>query len=301
MKLRAGKAVPYLTVDGDAVDAGEWGLDGESPMPKFFREWDPATDLRLSRDLTLDGALVAKQCELAEAAELHLGVVWVSDSTRLRGSHSAGGFELGSGSVARTVSFTVPGQLVGGRLSLETVLWVRGPAALSQLSASRVGDVLWSDRKSITLEGDASRFPITVVDFSTMYGIDRDAFWMLSWPRRDFNEPFGASIRLLVNSLHPEVIRAVSNDGDLAGGLAIRRHLQVDVARSLIDFALGSDEFVDAAADFEEGSVGFAVNELIRSSWGSGMDPATLKASRASEPQAFESVLQARVMNGIRE
>ena len=149
------------------------------------------------------------------------------------------------------------------------------------------------------LESDAARFPVTVMDFHDAVGIDGDAFWYLAWPTFRFDEPFGASLRLLVNRKKPEIVAAVETDSDSASSEATRRHIYADTARTLIGFGLGSEEFLEDHSDYPEGSVGHAVNELIIMCWGSDYSPKKVKAMRDEKPHLFESYLQSRLMGSF--
>jgi len=298
MKVRAGVSPPFLVADPEAVEPGPWIDDDGAPLPGVLPEWDPATDLKVHRDIEIDTTSVKTQCQLEVGSELGLGMTWSSDA-RFRASVAGDDIELTGDRKLVRISAQIPGSQVAGNLSLKLFVWVVKANATSVLSPSNEGDLVWSDTKRFTLESDAPRFPTAVVDFGAMPAVADGAYWYLSWPSRDFREPFLASMRLLVNSGHQEVIDAIRTDSDLESSRAIRRHVFVDTARMLVEFGIQSEEFLEDHADYPEGSVGHAINELIRMCWGSTADPRKIRAERSEKPHVFEMRLQSRTMGVI--
>ena len=275
-----------------------WFEEDGAPLPTMLPEWDPATDLGLYRDFELDTAAIAGDCRLEEGSTVRLGMTWSSDA-RVRVAVEEHIVELDGESQPVRLSVSVPGDQVAGRLFLKTYLWVVDARPESSLSPVEEGDLIWFDQHTTLLESDAARFPVTVMDFDGAIGVDADAFWYLSWPTRRFEEPFGASLRLLINTKKPDFVAAVQTDSDSEASEAIRRHIFTDTARTLIDFGLGSDEFLEDHSEYPEGSVGRAIDELINVCWGDSYSPKTVRAMRNEKPQVFESHLQSRLMGGF--
>ncbi len=289
MRVRAGQSPPFLTIPEEAVRATAWMTD-RGPLPQLHHDWDPATPLQLSRTLHLDCDLVARSLHLERTSQLGVGCTWQSSSTRLRGTSRLITKDL-SELEQVTVDLAVPRFRVGGTLQIKTVvIVVRGEPA-SKLAPTANGAIVWEARDRVILEGDAARFPVAVVDFSELPGVPSDASWYLSWPTRDYSEPWGASIRLLVNSKNREVRQAVTGEDD-EGAAIIRRQVKFDTARTLITNALREEEFLGQYTSFEDDSVGGVIRTMIELNWGAQADPRALAASLADDPSRFEAKLQ---------
>lgn len=297
MRVKSGDSAPFLVADDASLLSPGWFEEGGEPLPGLLPEWDPATDLNLYRDFKVDTARIADLCQLGERSILRMGTTWTSDA-RVRVAIPGPSFELDGELTSVQLSVQVPGEQAAGRLLLKSCLWVVRSEILSPLSPSEEGDLVWFDQQSTILEGDAARFPIAVVDFAEETGLESGAFWYLSWPTRNFSEPFGASLRLLVNSGKPDVVEAIQSESETDRSDVIRRHIFADTARTLIDFGLNSDEFLEEHAEYGEGSVGHAVAQLIASGWGS-LAPFEVKTQREKKPQVFEAILQSRIMGSF--
>ena len=292
--VSGGRTPPFLRAAGDEVSGGEWLMEDGTEVPRLHVDWDPATRVALHRKLVISGRTLAGNCQLEPSTGCVLGCVWEGAATRLRGTGSKAAFDLDSDAREALVSVDIPGRLLGGTLSLRTVLSVIGPRPSGELGAAQPGEILWTDRKRVVLEGEDSRFPVNVVDFSQVATLQSSAGWMLTWQSRNFEEPFGASLRLLLNRAEPRVQDAVVTGSDSEAAQAIRRNIQVDTARTLVAYGLGSQEFIDGSADYVEGSVGRAIVELVGQVFGS-MDIGAVCAMRDEQPGEFEARIQAHL------
>lgn len=295
MRVAAGTTPPFLVATGEELSVADWKMPDGRPIPRLYHDWDPATPVALKRDVSVDGAQVGESCALRPSTSCRISCMWESTATRLRGSGTFGDFTLGEECHDRVLSIEAPGRELGGTLYLRTLLVALDPHPSGALGASYPGEVLWSDRKKVILEGDDSRFPVNVVDFSQVATLQSSAGWILSWQTHDFEEPFGASLRLLVNDKNPAVVDAVITGGDSDGSVAIRSHIEMDTARTLLDYGLGSDEFLAAAHDYPEGSVGRAIADLANRVFGQ-MDLAAIRSMRRDQPAEFEARLQALLL-----
>lgn len=66
------------------------------------------------------------------------------------------------------------------------------------------------------------------------------------------------------------------------------------VPRQMIVDALDEDDFVEGWGHFREGTLGEALEGLVRRIW-PNMDARSLRATRAAEPTRFEARLQGRL------
>jgi hypothetical protein len=120
--------------------------------------------------------------------------------------------------------------------------------------------VLWEDAVQVALEGNAARFPISAVDFTSL-GWPRDAAWQLVWHHRDLDVSPSVAFRLYVNTLHPLAVTALQ--GDDPASQVIRSTLQADLARSILTFALREEGFADADWQQRAGTLGHVAASLL--------------------------------------
>jgi len=294
MRISGGDSTPFLVAPPDSICSDGWFLEQGDVLPSILPDWDPATNLNLYRDMSLETEVISRACALRPGSSARVGVTWTS-SARLSTVVSGPLVQLDGETQTVQLAVTVPGREVAGKLQLRTFVWVEDPLPESGLSPKSEGDLIWSDRQSVVLESDAARFPVNVIDFEKAF-LDPRASWYLDWPTRRFDEPFLASLRLLINSRKSEVVEAVKSDSESEAAEAIRRHILLDTARTLIEFGLGSEEFHEDYSQFPEGTVGHAISELITTCWGSGVSPSDVRRVREEMPQAFDCQLQAMLM-----
>ncbi|MFP4512486.1 MAG: hypothetical protein ACLFRV_06025 [Acidimicrobiales bacterium] len=236
-----------------------------------------------------------EECQLNEDSAISAVAVHSSSSTGRRVAGQAVRVAT-SGDVHVVVDLdpTVSGGIL--KLHSELVLSAPGTAG-SRLAPSRPGSILWREpfreRRQVILEGDAARFPTEVVDFSTTSLAESRAAWWLHRDLSDLDTNPLAALRLYVNSGHP-AMRALMEGTRDPSTATIRSVIAWDVSRQLIHAALNDDDFVDGYASFRENSVGENLEMLIRSIWPS-QDARSLRAMRASDPEAFEAHLQGRL------
>ena len=297
MKVRGGQAPPFRRPSDECVVAGDWMGEDGNPLPIMLPDWDPATTLSLRRALAVDTGRFAAESGLdLGTAPVEFGCSWSSSATRLRGIGPALPIELDGLTAKIELVADIPGDSSGGRLRVDTIAFLQEPASGSDLKAARRGSILWSDRANFTLEGAAERFPINIVDFNDVPSLNPSAGWILHWPSRAFDEPFGASIRLLINSSHEELVEAVRTGSDDRADTNLRSQIHLDTARALVTQGLMSESFIESAESYEEGTVGEVVFELIGSAW-ADMALEQVATRMREEPARFESELQGRFLS----
>ncbi|MGE2689079.1 hypothetical protein [Mycolicibacterium pulveris] len=256
--------------------------------------WDPFTDLELVRTVEVDLDATREACLLGKDASFAITATWSCTTTRLGGSGRV--VELGAeeGAIRATLELAIPGAMAGGRLNLATRLVLRHPGDdASPISPRRPGTILWVETSQIALEGGASRFPITAVDFSQSLHYPDNAAWALDWNPDDLEVPVLGGLRLIINSCHavlPDLLRSGSADSRTH---AVRSFVMFDVARTLVLGALGNDRFVENPDAYEEYSVGRMLSDLMASCW-PGVPVPTLRARSVDESPRFNAELQAR-------
>lgn len=291
---RSETVAPFLLADEESVRPGPWALaDAGDLVGDRVDHWDPDLTLQLDRRVTIDVDRILSSTRTKVPEELALAALWRSDRTRLRGRGMSVPLAGLGGEVDVSLSLDVPGRLTGGTLDLQAVL-VRTVDAVDSdpIVAARAGSILWQDRCRVALEGEAARFPVTVIDFDEATGLAADASWVLEWSPEDLDLPVLGAMRLLVNARREAVVAAAGGAGD-PESLAIASMIRFDVARCLVHGALGEPEFLDASRNFEPDSVGHMLRALLARYW-PGDEPALLARRARDAPQGLESELQAR-------
>jgi hypothetical protein len=178
---------------------------------------------------------------------------------------------------------------------LETyVVLQRGGKDSAVLAARRPGSILWRDTTTLVLEGRATRFPTELCDFDEHGWLPTEAGWYLDWDPVDLHRTAMGGVRLLVNSRHTHVRRAIEGNHPDGSARAIRAAIHHDVGRVLITGCLTSDEFVANPRAFDEGSIGQAVHRLLVALF-DGETVKSLATRFRTEPWRFECELQDRL------
>ncbi|MFC8921995.1 hypothetical protein [Cellulosimicrobium sp. NPDC057127] len=240
-------AYPYLRPSPSSVVSSQWSLvlgDGLVELPGSLDDWDYNLDVQLRRTIQIDVTTVRAECRLPEGAPLDLCVVWRSSGSGLFGRAAARRLAP-SGTVDMNLNVTIPGASVGGVVDVDTVLVLaKACGRTDPLAPWRAGSMLWEHRSSIRLQGTASQFPISVVDFSST-SLPEGAGWHLQISGSLESAAMG-SLLLLVNARHKPVAEAFGNAGKprLADRLILSA-VYADVARAMIEHALECDDFDD--------------------------------------------------------
>ncbi|WP_227980734.1 hypothetical protein [Nocardia spumae] len=287
-------ALPYNVPAPDVVGAEDWMLtiDGEElPLPEAFPHWDYQTDLNLRRNVTVDIARAREESGLAPGTDLTLAATWAADGSKLKGClmrqpvPESGVVEL---------SAVLRGADLGGTVVLDTALVLtKKRTGHDRLTAPRrAGSVLWSDRHTIRLQGDATQFPIAIVDFATT-SYPENAAWYLEIGSNLEAATMGA-ILLLVNEKNAVMTEAVqrAKSPRVQDRLAMSA-LYGDLARSLVNHALRDSEF-DDEIDYEDDTLGATLQELIGRLFPS-RSIGDIRLLADSSPSRFDAELQAAV------
>jgi hypothetical protein len=293
--MKTPPATPYLLPPEEAVSDHPWTTDDGQQLPERLEHWDPFTDIEVFRTIEVDADAVREACELGSDATLALTASWYSSRTRL--SVEGKPVELGTlgGLVQAPLSLEVPGATTGGRLDLRTRLVIRhAGASPSPISPKREGATLWMHETRITLEGGASRFPVTALDFTVVPRLPDGGSWAVEWNPEQLDAPVLAALRLIVNSNNRTLLDALRSGSSDARSSVVRSFVTFDVARTLVRGALRSEPFVADPESFEEGSVGRMLFELLAMCW-PGMPVKALVTRSHDDPGRLEAELQAHL------
>lgn len=291
---RTEPVAPFLGAASGSVSPELWRLAGGGDLESQVEHWDPDLVLSLERRVAVDVDLLLSSTGSADPAEIAVAAVWRSSRTRLKGPAMSVSLADAGKEGVLTLGAEVTGAVAGGRLELQTVVMRTAIGARpTPFTAYRTGSVLWSDRVPLALEGEAARFPVSVVDFEELVGVDSDAAWTLQWAPRNLDQAVLGEMRLLVNSRNRLAVTAVEEGAAGLEAAAVASMIRFDVTRTLVHGALTNREFVENPEGFEADSVGRMLFELLGRLW-PGAEPTGLAARLAATPHRLESELQAR-------
>jgi hypothetical protein len=288
-------ALPYRVPAETVVAAESWLLvtdDGEVALPEAVPDWDYQMDLHLRRTLRADLDRARAQSGLPEDAVLVLSAVWTATGSNLSGP--AQHVRLTTGGTS-TVEFDVRlrGADLGGLLLLDTALVLGERRHDARPSAPRrAGAVLWSDRESLRLQGDAPQFPMAVIDFGHTSFPD-DAAWHLQISG-DLDSATMGSLLLLVNAGNKVTATAFEKAGK-PGPVdhVVLSAVYADAARIMIEYALGNADFTEDG-NFPDGSLGATLQSLFHRLF-PGRSVTDVRLRQRQSPALFASDLQAAV------
>lgn len=287
-------ALPHLQTS--AVEPSDWLVTirgNTQPLPTLLKGWDYETPLRFECEVAVDRDAALRDCGLPGDAEVEMVALWWASSTNRRRLGASARVES---SGAAALVFDVPADQAGGKLVLirQLVLRRSGTGPTTAFAATQEGSILWSEdrstRAAVHLEGEATRFPTEICDFSLPPVLEPNAAWWLEHDFSDLDASPLAALRLYVNGSHMSM-RAMA-EGDLDGTVA--KFMYWDVARTMVHGALDSEEFIERWSTFQPGSLGEALEFLLRKIWPTA-DARSLRQLRSQDPGLFEARLQGRL------
>ena len=288
---------PYRCPDPALVQLGPWQMEesGEwMPLPEALPDWDSLTDLNLGRDARIDVPAALRQAMLPTDTPLLLVVEWRASTSGLCGLgaktplHQEGQMRIES---------RLRGRDLSGILSLATrlVLGADVEDTATPYTARRMGEVLYEEFSECRLQGAASMFPISVVDFAAMR-IPAEARWHLVVPT-DLAQPVMGGLRLYLNANDQELIAAAQSAGKAsAQQRQLLTFLRLDITRQLVDIALTGEHVYDLDEyDDQTDSFGGMLRQLLRDLFGDE-PPKVLAAQCEAQPNVFATGLQAAAL-----
>ncbi|MEV5457834.1 hypothetical protein AB0L17_06005 [Streptomyces cellulosae] len=289
------RVLPYRVPTEDVVSAESWRLvveDGEVPLPEAMPDWDYQLDLHLRRVFRVDLERARRQSGLPDDAPLVLSAVWTATGSNLSGPAQQIPLPADAAGVVE-FDFRLRGADLGGLLLLDTALLLAERRVDARPSTPRrAGSVLWSDRQTLRLQGDAPQFPMAVIDFVRTSFPD-DAAWHLQISGGLDSATMG-SLLLLVNernSATASAFQKASKPGPV--DRIVLSAVYADAARIMIEHALNQDDFTEDT-DFPEGSLGATLLNLVEQLF-PGQSITDIRLRRQQSPALFASDLQAAV------
>jgi hypothetical protein len=284
---------PFLTPPDRLIDHAGWQLtmsDGSiSPLPTDLNVWDYQTVLEFTGLLSIARTAVLEACQLGNQSGLSVLVTAHSDWTSTE--QTVGLLELGDLDVIDAdLRFQLPGEQLGGRLTLNTILVASNPVPEGPLAPAQVGSILWRTQHRTRLQGTTGQFPTDAVDFKKLYPEDPEAGWVLTIEMNDLDALFTSAARLTVNSGHPDIQQLLAGSGDPQADL-LSRTMRWDVTRQMVMLALTSDDVLGADFDPEATSVGGILRNLLARIW-PDTSPATVVFWWTLDPSRVERRIQ---------
>ncbi|MET7283825.1 hypothetical protein ABZS29_36685 [Kribbella sp. NPDC005582] len=264
----------------------------EIELPSSLPDWDYRTNLCLRRTVEIDARALRAGAALAPDAPIALAVVWTASGSGLRASAYRAPVKAVDNETI-DLEVRIAGADLGGLLALETVVVLDNRTAdAPPVAPRRAGSVLWRDRCELRLQGDAPQFPLAVVDFGRT-SFPNDAGWHLQISSNFAAATMGAML-LLVNERNTVAMSAFRNAAKpRAVDKVVLSAVYMDVARTMIEHALRSDEFSDTS-EYDDDTLGATLLSLVGQLF-PGSSIADLRLRMESAPAHFASEIQAAV------
>lgn len=284
-------ASPFLCAPETSVRHEGWRIKStheSTALPDQLENWDYLTCLDLSCTVSVRAREVLEQCQLGPASRLSLVVTARSDHTNVEELMAAEEVDP-EGPEPVTLSFELPGQNFGGRLTLLTVLVVCDPDPAGDLAPRERGSVIWKDNFNCYLQGDSAQFPTIYSSFSEgPWG--KAAAWSLDIELDNPEARFSQATRLVLNSDSPLVMQ-LNGDPGLASVQRVRQVLRWDVTRQMALAALRCEDALEAEIDFDATSVAGVLRNLLERVW-PGIQPSTIRDWHVNDLARFETGIQ---------
>ena len=300
--MRAGRTPPFVRPDKRAFAMQDWRVVNGRMLQEgtLVPEWDQSLYLQVTRVIEINMRMVADSGRLLPGAKIGLLPTWWSEGTGLRGAGELAPISI-EGQDGRPQRFelflSVPGHQLAGNIQLRTALVLIEPTkamARDNLAPHRPGSVLWEDAITAVLEGQASRFPITVMDFVAADLGPENACWRFEWTPTDPALPAMATMRLYLNSRQPAFHTAAVSQDPSTDQTAMRSALKYGLAEEMIRLAIDrADELESGSGDFPTASGGRVLIDLLGRIF-PGRSPVACREFRLQDPGRFQAEIQAR-------
>jgi hypothetical protein len=251
-------------------------------------------ELELRSEVTVDPAVVRRECGLEPSACLVLVVSWHARGTNLRRIVTRTVVDRAS---THVIGFTLDETEALGEVVVERRVVLGGAAASDDpLTPTAAGAILWREapheRATLRLGPPAPHLSIDSLDFRQAPELDERAAWALDVRVGDVHADGRAAVRLSVNTAHPAIAQLVDGD-DRDERDQVASVLRWDVARRIVDAVLDDGRFVEEFGELAPETLAGSVQTMIQDRW-PGVSARVLRDRRASSRAQFEAELQAR-------
>jgi hypothetical protein len=285
-------AFPFLTLSDSAIAASTWFIshNGAASVPaeEYLQNWDPSSSIRLSRRIAIDPAIASEDLKI-DTRELTLSVsvkVGTGQGRLPRLILARKTQILKKDLFSTEFDVEITGETLSTILDVSTRIILASPvSSTSPLSPTRIGDLLWSDRIKVRLEGEEPRFPIEIGDIQVLLGdaISASAPWYLHWSPRDWSRDFHGAIRLYLNSTHSELIERIEEEDPI-----IIQMLMADVMGQVCERLIMDPEVKEMFRSPEPGSLGAQAASWLKKAW-PGKDTDFIRSIFENKPGIFRA------------
>lgn len=253
---------PYLLPGPSTAVLGHWELltaDSWEVLPSELPDWDATVSLVIRRSATVDLDRLRAETHIAPEARVGWTVSWISSTSKMRGTAPATPI---TGSGTRSIEAQLPGDRIGGTLTLHTSLaLLRTSTRLRPGAPHRPGSVLLRDTVGVTLGSASAGFPVATIDFAATR-LDPHTSWHLE-TTTDLLAPFLGTVLLLINTRDTELVKAVTTPRPDRRQESLLDDLDNSVAALLLELAAHHRAELADASHWPPGSLGEALQRTL--------------------------------------
>lgn len=289
-------AYPYMTPTSSAFTLSPWLTRDGAELPEVLEGWDPSSTIRVRRAVEIDRLELRSSAHLPQDVPVQVVATWTSSTSQM---------SLAAGSVNThrtdpvTLEATLPGDRIGGVVTLKTSIVVGIDWEAPTGVAGSAGDVLYEDSQRLAVEGDAGGFPIEVIDFKHTSWHDQ-ASWHLTL-KDDLNLPFLGAAWLSVNLADQELIKAISADKQSPRQKALLEQMYSDVAEQLLEGAQAAARSSDLVEiEWPEESLGSVLKGILENT-GADVTDLSDRLGDAADQRTERQGLARRGLSGGRK
>lgn len=280
-------AYPYLRLSDGGLSPWLVGREGEAPAPlgDVVEAWDYGVDLVLERTFTLDLQEALKGLGLTGGA---MGIVVTMGTGGPRGEKARRIVWRGevADSEPREICFQLAGADLSQIMTLTTELVLLQREGGGPLSPEAPQTRLWRDTFRVVLEPDVRRFPIETASFRELLrDHPSEALWHLDWSVADLDRDFTDTVRLYLNSDHPDFLARVG-----AADETVVQLLMGAVINQLARGSLETETFSLAMATVQPESLGGVVAGWLQRAF-PNVALETLRTLARNRPAQFETTV----------
>lgn len=278
---------PYLVPSKERIEFEDWtrrvGEDWRV-LEDGIPDWNPGTDLEISRPYEIDLDGIRADCGLAAHSAVRVTVSWSSDSTKMGGIVA---LDIVVDEKQRSIRGRLDGMEIGGRLTLRTTVTAVPAAGSEEGSPTSPGTVLYEDSQTVLLGDDEGKFPVCIDDFAHT-PFDPDASWYFEVDSTDLTASFNSASVLHLNERDEKLVKATTAETPTPAQKTLLRELSHGLSTHMLHLAMEIDrvEELGEVSSWPVGSLGamFALlleqAQLSGSNLGGGLDQiARLRAS----------------------
>lgn len=283
---------PFIVPPLDVASHTGWALitsAGTQDLPVDLEHWDYQAVLEVVGGVSVNRRRLLDESQLAQSSGLELIMAIKSHHTSVQRTLVRQRVPA-QDVYSLQIKASIAGHDLGGKLDITTYIVASDPVPTSALGATAPGSILWSAVHVCHLEGIGSQFPTDSEDFSITRPSHANAAWFLEIDDSDLQAVFMSSVRLVVNSGNPAMKRMLN--GESTGETStLRKYLDFDISRQLVNFALQNDEVIDMESDIHDVSLGGVLRNTLSRFW-PNTAPDALRLQLKSNPGRIEFDIQ---------